>query len=82
MLHKVPGYRRSQRYELVDHMVGDAKPAPKFLVIHEFNSLDALDGPELRAANATPMVAQVFGNAKSANVRGFKCVKGMGYVDS
>jgi hypothetical protein len=63
-------------------MMGDAKPVPRFLVIHEFSSLDALDGPELKAANATPSVAQVFGNAESANVRGFKCVKGMGYVDS
>lgn len=82
LLRKVPGYRRAQRYELVNHMMGELKPVPRFLVIHEFNSLDALDGPELKAANSTPAVAKVFGNAKAANVRGFKCVRGMGYVDS
>jgi hypothetical protein len=82
LLRKVPGYRRAQRYELVNHMMGELKPVPRFLVIHEFTSLDALNGPELKAANSTPSVAKVFGNAKAANVRGFKCVSGMGYVDS
>jgi hypothetical protein len=82
MLHRVPGYRKSQRYQLINHMMGEVKPAPRFLVIHEFNSLDALDGPELREANATPAVGKVFGNASAVNVRGFKCIRGMGYVDS
>jgi hypothetical protein len=82
LLRKVPGYRRAQRYELVNHMMGELKPVPRFLVIHEFTSLDALNGPELKAANSTPAVAKVFGNAKAANVRGFKCMSGMGYVDS
>lgn len=82
MLRKVPGYRRSQRYELVNHTAGELKPVPKFLVIHEFSSLDAMDGPEIREANSSPAVANVFGTASAFNLRGFKCVKGVGYVDS
>ena len=82
LLHKVPGYRRSQRYELVHVIKSDLKDIPRFLVVHEFEHLDALDGPELRHADSSPWVHKVFGNAKAVNVRGFKCVYSQGYTDS
>lgn len=79
LLHKVPGYRRSQRYKLVRNIMGVPEGAPRFLVIHEFDHLDALDGPELRNADASPNVHRVFGNAKAMNVRGFRSVSSQGY---
>ena len=82
LLHKVPGYHRSQRFELVNYLQGPFKEVPRFLVIHEFEHLNALDGPELREADSSPWVHNVFGNAKAVNVRGFKCVQGMGYANS
>ena len=82
LLHKVPGYRRSQRYQLINLLQSDLKDVPRFLVIHEFEHLDALDGPELRHADSSPWVHKVFGNAKAVNVRGFKNVYRQGYTDS
>jgi hypothetical protein len=82
LLHKVPGYRRSQRYKLIKKLIGAPDDTPSFLVIHEFDHLDALDGPELRAADASPAVGKVFGAAKGMNVRGFRKVCDMGYSDA
>ena len=81
LLHKVPGYRRSQRYQLIDSPQAPSD-TPRFMVIHEWDHLDALDGPELRKADASPWVHRVFGNAKAVNVRGFKCVASKGYTNS
>ena len=81
LLHKVPGYRKSQRYQLSDPIKAPAD-TPRFMVVHEFEHLDALDGPELRHADASPWVHKVFGNAKAVNVRGFKCVYSQGYDNS
>ncbi|KAK3721575.1 hypothetical protein LTR37_003131 [Vermiconidia calcicola] len=78
LLHKVPGYRRSQRYKLARTLQGP-EGVPRFMVVHEFEYLDALDGPELRHADSSPWVHKVFGNAKSVNVRGFRCVSSLGY---
>ena len=82
LLHKVPGYRRSQRYELINVLQSDLKDVPRFMVIHEFEHLDALDGPELKHADASPNTHRVFGTAKAVNVRGFKSVYSQGYTDS
>jgi hypothetical protein len=82
LLHKVPGYRRSQRYQLISSLPEQPLDTPRFMVIHEWDHLDALDGPELRAADASPWVHKVFGNAKRVNVRGFKCVSSKGYTNS
>lgn len=79
LLRKVPGFRRSQRYKLTKKLIGAPDDTPTFLVIHEFDHLDALDGPELHAANAPPSVGKVFGNAKGVNVRGFRRVYDQGY---
>lgn len=88
MLSKVPGYRRSQRYQLIttraekDTRAKGPKNVPKFMAVHEFDHLNALDGPELREADASPNTIRVFGNAKMVNIRGFKLVKGWGYTNS
>ncbi|KAK5167822.1 uncharacterized protein LTR77_007521 [Saxophila tyrrhenica] len=81
LLHKVPGYRRSQRYKLVHNIMGAPEGTPRFLVIHEWDHLDALDGPELRAADSSPNVHRVFGTAKAVNVRGFRKVYDQGYEE-
>jgi hypothetical protein len=82
MLHKVPGYRRSQRYQLINSLPETPADTPRFFVIHEWDHLDALDGPELREADASPNTHRVFGSAKAVNVRGFKCVSSKGYTNS
>ncbi|KIW77578.1 hypothetical protein Z517_10024 [Fonsecaea pedrosoi CBS 271.37] len=78
MLSRVPGYRRSQRYQLVSSDDVNLSAVPRFMAVHEFESLDALDGPELREADASPNTHRVIGNAKGVSVRGFKFVKGFG----
>lgn len=48
------------------------------MAVHEFDHLGALDGPELREADASPNTHRVFGQAKQVNIRGFKSVEGFG----
>lgn len=81
MLNKVPGYRRSQRYELTDAITAGRqtpKQPPRFLAVHEWESLDGLDGPEQREADASPNTIRVFGSAKMVSVRGFKLYRYFG----
>ncbi|KAI1607851.1 hypothetical protein EDD36DRAFT_479262 [Exophiala viscosa] len=80
MLSKVPGYRRSQRYQLVssDHL--SLSSVPRFMAIHEFETLETTDGPELREADASPNTHRVIGNAKFVNIRGFRLVKTLGHI--
>ncbi|EXJ56089.1 hypothetical protein A1O7_09020 [Cladophialophora yegresii CBS 114405] len=78
MLNRVPGYRRSQRYQLIKGHNEQTSDAPKFMAVHEWESLDALDGPEIREADASPNTHRVFGNAKKVNIRGFKSLKAFG----
>ncbi|OAP57134.1 hypothetical protein AYL99_07871 [Fonsecaea erecta] len=78
MLSKVPGYRRSQRYQLVSSDDIDLSAVPRFMAVHEFETLDALDGPELREADASPNTHRVIGNSKAVSVRGFKLSKVFG----
>ncbi|KAK4936389.1 hypothetical protein LTR10_022715 [Elasticomyces elasticus] len=75
MLSKVPGYRRSQRYELVSSENLSLSSVPRFMAIHEFETLETTDGPELREADASPNTHRVIGNAEFVNVRGFKLVQ-------
>lgn len=83
MLHKVPGYRKSQRYKLAKTLQGAPESGvPRFMVIHEFEYLNALDGKEIREADATPWVKKVFGSATGVNIRGFKRVFSLGYQNS
>lgn len=80
MLSKVPGYRRSQRYELVSSTNVHRSKIPRFMAVHEFEHLNSLDGPELREADASPNTHRVFGNAKMVNIRGFKLVQTFGDI--
>ncbi|KIX92798.1 uncharacterized protein Z520_11461 [Fonsecaea multimorphosa CBS 102226] len=78
MLSRVPGYRRSQRYQLVSSDNISLPAVPRFMAVHEFETLDHLDGPELREADASPNTHRVIGNSKATSVRGFKLVKVFG----
>jgi hypothetical protein len=81
MLSRVLGYRRSQCFELIEREANASTNALRFMAVHEFENLDSTDGPELRDANASPNTIRVFGNSKMVNVRGFKLVKGFGFVN-
>ena len=72
MLSRVPGYRRSQRYEFVTGHTKALLGAPRFMAIHEWDHLNALDGPELREADASVNTRRVFGTALKINIRGFE----------
>ncbi|KIW86631.1 uncharacterized protein Z519_12756 [Cladophialophora bantiana CBS 173.52] len=80
MLSRVPGYRRSQRYQLESSDDVDLSAVPRFMAVHEFETLDALDGPELREADASPNTHRIIGSAKAVSVRGFKLVKTFGDI--
>jgi hypothetical protein len=82
MLSRVPGYRRSQRFELLERKANPPAKVPRFMAVHEFDNLDSTDGSELREADASPNTIRVFGNAKMINIRGFKLVKGFGFGNS
>lgn len=72
MLSRVPGYRRSQRYEFVTANTEASLEAPRFMAVHEWDHLNALDGPELLEADASVNTRRVFGNALKVNIRGFE----------
>ncbi|KAB5531464.1 hypothetical protein GE09DRAFT_1064162 [Coniochaeta sp. 2T2.1] len=72
MLSRVPGYRRSQRYKFVTGQTKASLGAPQFMAVHEWDHLDALDGPELREADASVNTRRVFGSALKVNIRGFQ----------
>lgn len=82
MLSRVPGYRRSQRFELIEAEANAPTNAPRFMAVHEFENLDSTDGQELREADASPNTIRVFGNAHMVNIRGFKLIKGFGFDNS
>ncbi|KIX93906.1 uncharacterized protein Z520_10243 [Fonsecaea multimorphosa CBS 102226] len=76
-LLNVPGYRRSARYRL-GKVEGDTKEKiPRFFAVHEWDTLQHMNGPELLYADATPWARRILENFK--DVRGFKLVKGVGY---
>jgi hypothetical protein len=51
------------------------------MAVHEWNHLDALDGPELREADASVNTRRVFGSALKINIRGFEHRGVFGDVD-
>ena len=55
------------------------KDAPRFIAIHEFDNLAALDGPELRSADSTEWTKKNLSTAKKVVVRAFKLVEAFGY---
>lgn len=79
MLAKVPGYRRSQRYKLGKADGRTPEDAPRFIAVHEFDTLEHLDGPELREADASPWTLKNLREAKMVDVRGFRLLTSLGY---
>ena len=75
MLSRVPGYRRSQRYEFVTADTEAALEAPQFMAVHEWDHLNSLDGPKLREADASENTIRVIGGALKVNIRGFENLK-------
>jgi hypothetical protein len=57
MLLAAPGWRRSRRYRLV---AGDG---PRYLSLHEIESLAAFDSAEYKAAVSTPWRDRIVGSA-------------------
>ena len=57
MLLAVPGWRRSRRYRLAS---GDG---PRYLSLHEIDSVAAFDTPEYKAAVSTPWRERIVGSA-------------------
>lgn len=80
MLSKIPGYRKSERYVL-----GPATPLtqgenpPRFLAIHELESLDGLAGPEIQAANETEWTVRMLKESSVFIPRTWRLVHEEGY---
>ena len=83
MLHKVPGHRRSQRYVIGPKVpiVGDVTEAPKYLAIHEFDSLDAYKNrlPEATAPRSTPWSEKHISDSTMNAFRMFELLKPVGF---
>lgn len=81
MLSKIPGYRRSLRYQLGkdDFAKRTPKDAPRFIAIHEFDDLSGLDGPELKAADTSAWTKKVLSKSTAIVARGFRLVQPFGY---
>jgi len=81
MLHKLPGYRRGARYVLGPHtglmQVGDP---PKYLAIHEMDSLAGFGGnPAAKAAGTTPWTVKQIEESKSFIPRGWELIHSEGF---
>ncbi len=79
MLHKLPGYRRSLRY-----IIGPKAPLtegepPKYLAVHELDTLAGLDSQEAKAANSTPWTVKSIKESKVFIPRRWKLVYSQGF---
>jgi len=72
MLLAVPGWRRSRRYRLAS---GDG---PRYLSLHEIDSLAAFDLPEYKAAVSTPWRDRIVGSAIGRERRVFELHRSFG----
>jgi len=72
MLLAVPGWRRSRRYVLTS---GDG---PRYLSLHEIDSLAAFDRPEYKAATSTPWRNRIVERAIGRERRVFELHKSFG----
>ncbi|PSS29598.1 hypothetical protein PHLCEN_2v2746 [Hermanssonia centrifuga] len=81
LLSKVPGWIRSRRFILKDSgklgVVGktDQSPAPKYLAVHEWASLDGKDSEEYKHAVSTPWRERVVKDVVAYERRVFKFYK-------
>jgi hypothetical protein len=72
MLLAVPGWRRSRRYRLAS---GDG---PRYLSLHEIESVAAFDTPEYKAAVSTPWRDRIVGSAIGRERRVFSLHRSFG----
>jgi hypothetical protein len=72
MLLAVPGWRRSRRYRLAS---GDG---PRYLSLHEIDSLAAFDLPEYKTAVSTPWRDRIVGSAIGRERRVFELHRSFG----
>lgn len=79
MLHEIPGYRRSSRYVLGPRAPLTLGQPPKYLAIHELDSLKGLDGKEAQAANETPWTVKHLQTSKVFIVRGWELIYSQGF---
>ncbi|KAL9097301.1 MAG: hypothetical protein Q9165_000728 [Trypethelium subeluteriae] len=79
LLHKVPGFRRSQRYVLGQRTKFTQGEPPKFLAIHEFNDLSVLAGPEMTETNSRPWTQKILKENTAFVLRGWQLIKPEGY---
>jgi antibiotic biosynthesis monooxygenase (ABM) superfamily enzyme len=83
MLHSIPGHRRSQRYVSGPEVpkLGQLTKAPKYLAIHEYDSLDEFfnNGPEVQKTNGTEWTKKHIQDSDMNAFRMFELVKPVGF---
>ncbi|OAL34514.1 hypothetical protein AYO20_06144 [Fonsecaea nubica] len=79
MLHKLPGYRRSSRYVIGPKTALTKDEPPKYLAIHEMDSLQGFVGKEADAANTTPWTVKHIKDSKVFIPRGWELITSRGY---
>ncbi|KAL9069844.1 MAG: hypothetical protein Q9157_006032 [Trypethelium eluteriae] len=79
LLHKVPGFRRSQRYVLGPKTRLTQGDPPKYLAVHEFNDLSVLAGPEMTDTNSRPWTQKILKENTAFILRGWQLIKPEGY---
>ncbi|KAF2456053.1 hypothetical protein BDY21DRAFT_55168 [Lineolata rhizophorae] len=81
LLTKVPGYRRTLRYEMGprDPILTPKRDLPGFFVGHEYDSLDGLAGEEMDAAMSTDLAKTVRMNSMAVIWRCWELIEGVGF---
>ena len=79
LLHKLPGYRRSARYVIGPTTPLTKSEPPKYLAIHEMDSLDGFGGKEAEAANTTPWTKKHIADSKPFIPRGWQLIHPEGF---
>jgi len=79
MLHKLPGYRRTARYQIGPELLWTEGKPPKYLAIHEMDHWNGLDGKEAEAANTTPWTVKHVTESKPFVLRAWEKIYSQGF---
>lgn len=80
MLSKIPGWRRTLRYKLTKAEAGAASELGEYVAVHEYDHLDALQGPEAQAMRGTKWAKRMTGkDAKFMKVEAWERVSSNGF---
>jgi hypothetical protein len=79
MLSKIPGYRRSLRFELGPKMELTEPEVGKYMGIHEMDNWDGMTSEAAVAANTTPWTTKHIQESKPFVVRGWKLIHSQGF---